>query len=774
MLEKSYLVDQVAGSTFTDNINLADIWHVLVSQSRKIFKFTGALLILAVLFICFTTPKFVSIGSFYTSGIKAPGAVNGNDLAGTNASTYLNYLSTFGAVTDIQTQSDIISSPALVQQAVLATGLNASLKGPGLYTPSYLIWKLFYGGSIGAFSPEQLNLTVAFANFSNPAQRIGKYRILFQEGGRYTVRQHGNTVLQGVLNQPASGGGLSLLLQFHDPSLAPAPGSVYKLVVTAPAITADALLKKGLTVTPGGSPTLPSEVINLNFRSTNPYQAQAFVNALMSEYIDKTVSWNSASASQMEDFITNQLNEVQAKLVAADKKLADYQQQTGVISPPDNAKDAIDQESAFESQRVELEIEIKSLQQSLAALDGPKGEVNPYLISQTPGTPISILSGSLATDLDTLQNLEARYTPDNPQVVALQAQIQQERLGIRSMLKNELASAQANLDGVNEQIAGYQKQIGGMPAQSLQVTELTNASTVLGDLYVLLMQKQQEAAISKTAAVSATQILMPAQLPYKSVAPKPTVILPMFFIVGLLGSSVWVLLRNGLKGGLNSAREIRELAKPGVFVTVPVASNDQPYLAKVQFEQSLYTLRMALLPSVADTQSKVILLTAASADEQKSMIAYNLAKVLAAGGSKVALVDADFHTGRLRTLIDVSSSKGLSNWIWRNEPVALQSPNNEKFAFLPAGTDEQMGMRPLSETGLTSLLSDLRAEYDFVVMDGPTPPRDADLLTLATRADSIVSVIQTGVSTRQSVVAQQNVLAPVNALHVVVALVSAV
>ncbi len=754
-----------------DNVNFGEIWYVLVQHAKTIAAITGVVMLIALAFVLRSHPQFTSTGSLYTGGLKQSAA--GPNPANDSASTYLSYLATFQSVSDSETQVDLLTSPVLVQRAILATGLNTSVTNSDTVAPRFWSWNLFHGGNVSAYSPRKTGLEALFTSFTDPSVAKQSYRIVFANGGHYQIVQDGQQILTGTLGHAAAGGGLSLLLQPAAADFTPRAGSSYRLSVADPAITAANIISGPLSVTPGGTATLPSDVINIAFKWSNPYQGTLFINQLMNNYISTIVSWNSGAAGSMVDFISNQLNNVRGQLKTADEKLAAYQRSTGILSPPENSRDAISQESSFEAKRTQAQLQLMALQQIWQALNQPDGVINPYLLSQASDSSLSMVSEKLAEETASLNSLRVQFTGFSPELQTQQAKVNGLRQAVRSMVKNELDEAQNSLNTINLLIAQFQKKIQAMPSQSLQVISLTRSSDVLGQLYVLLMQKQQEAALSEATVVSPTRVLTPAQLPLKASQPKPAIVLAFAFVLGLFGSGLWVLGRRTLSGRFESESEVSRLVKLPVYGNIPHRSKaqsasllaDSAYSA---FAEAFRITRNNLYHAIPGKRAKIILLSSAGVGEGKSTVASNLAKSLADDGKSVILVDADLRMGHLHDSLGLEQSPGLSDWLVTGEPAAAQFPASQRFAVLTSGIKPPNPAELINDPTFLKIIKELRITYDFIIFDSAPLPVVSDAITLAKYADLTLSVVQIGHSKHRAMTQHQNVLKMLTRHHGVI------
>ncbi len=727
-----------------DEIDLTEIGLSLRRHWRKIAVLTIIATSLALAVALLTVPKFTIAGSLYLGDARptAPSDETGP----------LGYLSDFQSVSDINTQIELISSQALVESAILESGFNATVAADAGGTMPYWKWRLLDRRGVSAFAPRPGDLKALDARFDNPRSGTATFDVTVGGNGRYRVNCRCGwfaapvPVPEGALGRPASGGGLSLLLEPAVDGVVPLPGAHFVMRVTPASAVEERLSKdRALTVAAGGTLSNPTKVANLQLVTSDPYRGRMFVNQLMTDFIASQIAWKTQAASETEGFIANQLDQVKKSLAEADRKLAAYQSQTGIIDVPENAKSAIGLASQYETQRAALRLQQQALQQLDGEIAHPTGSVNPYLISQSNDPALAQLAGTLADAENKLQTLQVQFTGDSPDVQVQQALANRIEQSIRSVVGNDLAQATNNLQNMDSQIAQLNTQFKNMPQQSLQVVALTRASDVFGQIYVLLMQKQAEAEVSKAVTTADTRMVAPAEVPLHATAPRVFVILGVGFCIGLFGSIAMILGQHALSDRFQSDTEIRRAIDVPVYGSIPqVTTLDGdvfPINRQTPFAEAFRLLRSAIYRSATAQGARVVLVTSASEDDGKTTVSLNLAKALADDGKRVILIDADLHVGRIHEMVGVDPSSGLTEWLVTMKKPKFVQAEAQRFMILPAGVLPPNPTELLNEPYFTDIVATLRSEFDYVVIDSAPLPATSDAMTLGPHADLILTVV---------------------------------
>ncbi len=163
-------------------------------------------------------------------------------------------------------------------------------------------------------------------------------------------------------------------------------------------------------------------------------------------------------------------------------------------------------------------------------------------------------------------------------------------------------------------------------------------------------------------------------------------------------------------------------------------------------------------------RAQVIVVTSAVLGEGTSATACNLARALAEG-SHVLLIDANLRHPQVETYFDLDPGPGLTTVLtgrlmW---PFARRRLYEESLDVLPAGPVAPRLGELLTWRGMDDLLADVRARYDFVIIDVPALLPVSDAAAVAARADGVVLVVRCRRTTEEQVAAAVSALSAVSA-----------
>ncbi|BCN32261.1 CpsD/CapB family tyrosine-protein kinase [Anaeromicropila herbilytica] len=145
--------------------------------------------------------------------------------------------------------------------------------------------------------------------------------------------------------------------------------------------------------------------------------------------------------------------------------------------------------------------------------------------------------------------------------------------------------------------------------------------------------------------------------------------------------------------------------------------------------------------------NKVICLTSCRACEGKSTTSINLARVLAADGKRVILIDADLRksvlVGRyhIKTEEEISGlSHYLSGQVEKEEIIYESNVKNMDVIFSGPLTPNPTEL--LGNEYLQRLITELKEEYDMVIIDTPPLGTVIDTAVIVPNCDGVILVIE--------------------------------
>ena len=257
-------------------------------------------------------------------------------------------------------------------------------------------------------------------------------------------------------------------------------------------------------------------------------------------------------------------------------------------------------------------------------------------------------------------------------------------------------------------------------------------------------------AATASSPTPAATLLTSASLPKAPTSPKYAVDIGVALILGLglgLGTAA---IRDHLDDHLRGPRELEALASAPVLALIPSfrSSRRDPAkrLAVVVSPDSIVAeayrnLRTRLVQAAASKGARSLVVTS-TAWEDKSTVAANLAASLAQAGHHTILVCADLRWGSAHELVEVADGPGLTNLLDRRTDLlmTLHATGLHRLKVLPPGPLPGDPSAVLQRPALRTVIDELRAHADFVIIEAPPVLVTPEAGTLGNLAEMILLV----------------------------------
>ncbi|BCQ45901.1 tyrosine-protein kinase [Erwinia rhapontici] len=244
-----------------------------------------------------------------------------------------------------------------------------------------------------------------------------------------------------------------------------------------------------------------------------------------------------------------------------------------------------------------------------------------------------------------------------------------------------LLEKRATLEGEQKKLNG---KISQMPQTQQEIVRLTRDVQAGQEIYMQLLNRQQELSISKASTVGDVRIIDHAETAGTPVAPKKLLLILASLVAGLVVSVGLVLLKALFHHGIDNPEQLEELGL-SVYASVPLSEwqrkKDAEALAKRNLKgktdphntllalgnptdlsiEAIRSLRTSLHFAMMEAKNNILMITGASPGIGKTFICSNLATLVAKAGQKVLFIDGDMRRGYTHDLLGADSKTGLSN-----------------------------------------------------------------------------------------------------------------
>lgn len=291
-------------------------------------------------------------------------------------------------------------------------------------------------------------------------------------------------------------------------------------------------------------------------------------------------------------------------------------------------------------------------------------------------------------------------------------------------------------------------------------TRASDIANTLADQFVLMVS-ELETPKSGAAPLARVVVEQRATAPQKPVLPNPTLNLFGGLVVGLgLGVGLAVL-KEVLDNTVKDRETIEGISHTGLVGSIPLDKSRMnrpaaPYENDNSlFAESFRKLATNLRFLSVDNPPRMIVVTSSLAAEGKTTTAINLALALADAGNRVALVDGDMRRPMLDNYLDVIGSVGFTTVLSGDIDLseALQESSFPGVTVLSSGAIPPNPGELVGSLAAQKVLSELRANFDYVIVDSSPLIAVADAAVLTTSCDGALIVAHHG-HTRRDQLAQ--------------------
>ena len=525
-----------------------------------------------------------------------------------------------------------------------------------------------------------------------------------------------------------------------------------------------------LTIAPTSKAT---SVATVSLVNTNIQRGQDFINKLMEMYNRNTNNDKNEVAQKTREFINERIQIIDEELGNTEDKLEAFKRNAGLTDISSDAQLAVSGNAEYEKKRVENGTQINLVRDLNKYINNPSNEY------EVLPSNIGLSDNGLTTQIDRYNELIIERkrllrtsTESNPMIVNLDASIRVMKANVKAAIDGTLQGLLIVKADLDRETSRFSRRISDAPGQERQYVSIARQQEIKAGLYLMLLQKREENAITLAATANNAKIIDEPVTEGGPVSPKPKTIYMIALVLGV-GLPVGVIFLIGLtKFKIEGRGDVEKLTRLPIVGDVPLTAEKTGSIAVFENQNNLMSetfrnVRTNLQFMLGNGQ-KVILVTSTVSGEGKSFISANLAISLSLLGKKVIIVGLDIRKPGLNKVFNISrKEQGITQYLSDPEKNLMDfvqlSDVSKSLYILPGGTVPPNPTELLARDGLDKAIETLKKNFDYVILDTAPVGMVTDTLLIGRVADLSVYVCRADY-TRKAEFALINELAENNKL----------
>lgn len=449
-----------------------------------------------------------------------------------------------------------------------------------------------------------------------------------------------------------------------------------------------------------------TNLISITAYAENPYLAYDIVNAVIDAYKEYDLDQKSAQAKKTFNDILQRKIEVEDKLKLLEKQKRDF-------------------------------------------------------IQKNPVSGMATIISDQITDLEMKRKeLLEKYTPNHPDVIA-----------------------------IDKKIETLQSRLKQMPYQELELLRIDREIKLQEELYTTINKQYEEAKLGLSSIVSFVNVINPPILNLHPILPNKRLNLTIGILMGLFLGIVLVFILENIDISITTIEEIESFINAPVLGIIPYISSKKvvdnwfvDIFKKERFSiegfrsalifnrgvstniiESYHTLRANIISNIGEKGPVSVMITSSGAAEGKTLTALNLAFASANSGLRTLFIELDLRRPVIHEIFSIPKTPGLTDLIVKKADIEnvirsitdfvggsisydylLKFPGIDNLKIITSGSTPYNVVDILDNADWVDIIDNLKSYFDFIIFDGPPVLLFVDSVIVGKRVDGVVIVYKAG------------------------------
>lgn len=495
---------------------------------------------------------------------------------------------------------------------------------------------------------------------------------------------------------------------------------------------------------------ISSSMLMLTLKDPVPQKAEDILMTLIDVYNEEEVKDENKVLLNTLEFIDDRLAILEDELDFVEGSIEIFRRQNAVVSETASASRsyAVTELRATLNEIAQLETK-KELLLSLEKL--VKSESDAF----------QLLPSNLVTDNPSLGNLVNSYntlvlqwerlintaSSVNPTRQAVENELTELRASLLESIQNIRQDMSIPLSRLGRNVQELEAKMLSVPGIEKELLEQKRLQSIKENLYLTLLQKREETALSIAIATTGNRVVEPASSSKQPVQPQERLVYLACLLLGLLVPVIGLIVYELADNKISSEDTVKRLTNIPIIGRILHKKTDENVVVKSgdrsAINEMFRQLRTNLNYLNFENKKQIFAVTSYISGEGKSFVALNLALTYSLSNKKTILLGMDLRKPKLSQYMGLPKSKvGLTSYLMGECELSEIIQHYHDLDYINSGPIPPNPSELISSNRMEQLLEILSAEYDCIIIDSPPIGLVSDALLLRKHVTNTLLIVR--------------------------------